>query len=131
MIFDLNQLKHEYLAYKEHMAISRFTGVLIAILMVVISMNLGASAGVATCAPQQHFSVGGHFLDEDAPGAGHKDWSGEDCCLGYSCFSTVVLAEAWAVVTPHLSIRLFDSGISAFLSGRLIPPETGPPKLLA
>lgn len=113
------------------MIVLRFIGMAIAILMVVVSINVGATAGVSACAPQQHHSANGQPDHGVAARAGCQDMAGQDCCLGASCVAAGILAEAVVVVSPLQSIDLPDPGISDPLSGRLIAPETGPPKLLA
>ena len=111
------------------MVILRFIGMVIAIVMVVVSMNVGAMAGTSACAPQQHHSAGvqpGH----DAA-AGCHGMIDQDCCVGSLCIAAGVLAEAAMFMNPHQPADMPAPGSSDTLSGRLIAPETGPPRLPA
>ncbi|MGB8315785.1 MAG: hypothetical protein WCE69_15005 [Aestuariivirga sp.] len=113
------------------MIVSRLIGIAIAILLVVVSMNVSAVASVATCVPQQHHSAGGQPDHRAAAPAGCHDLAAQDCCLGSYCVATGILAEAVVVATPSRSLDLPEPGLSLPLFGRLIAPETGPPKRLA
>jgi hypothetical protein len=128
---DLDQGCRNQLAYKERMVVSRFIGMAMAILMVVVSMNVGAMAGMSDYAPQQHHSTSVQPEHDAAARAGGHGMIDQDCCLGSFCVSAGVLAEAVKFVNPHQLADMPALGINDTLSGRLIAPETGPPKRLA
>ena len=119
----------------------RFIGLAAAMLMMVVSIGLGASAGMANCAPQEPFSVSDHADHGAGASAGcqdsgcqdvdHRDMDCQDCCLGLSCVSSGVLLQDAMGMTKRLSIGQPQAILDEHLYGRSIAPETGPPKLPA
>ncbi|MDO8352805.1 MAG: hypothetical protein Q7T14_05035, partial [Aestuariivirga sp.] len=103
LIIDLDQWKQDQLVYKVLMVVSRFIGLAAAILMVVVSISLGTSAGVANGVPQQHYSASCHAdhgadasagcQDSGFPDLDHRDRDCQDCCLGPSCISSGALLQ--------------------------------------
>ena len=141
LMIDLDQQKHGQLVYKASMVVYRFIGLAAALLMFMVSISLGAPAGVANCVPQQHYSANGHAdhgadvsagcQDSGFQDLNHRDRDCQDCCLGPSCVSSGVLLQEAAGVTKRLSIGQPGPSAVDHLYGRSIAPETGPPKLLA
>lgn len=124
------------MAYKERMVISRFIGVVLAVLLVVVSMSMGASAGMAACAPDQYHSATAQQGSGADANAGCQDlgYQGKACgdsCLGASCVAAGLVAQETAGVAATLPANQLEAGLIDVLSGRLIAPETGPPKRLA
>jgi hypothetical protein len=119
----------------------RFLGLAGAMLMIVAFIGLGASVGMASCGPQQHYSINDHHEHAIGASAGcqetgcqdldHRDKVCQDCCLGPSCVSSGVLLLEAVSLTNRLSIGQPEPSAADHLYGRSIPPETGPPKLLA
>jgi hypothetical protein len=138
---DLDQWKQDQLVYKVSVVISRFMCLVAALLMIMVSISLGASAGMANCAPQPYYFVNGHH--EHGIGASaecqesgcrdldHRDKDCQDCCLGPSCVSSGALLQEAASVTKRLSTGQPGPSAADHLYGRPIAPETGPPKLIA
>ncbi len=133
---DLDQRNGSQVAYKERMIGSRFIATVLAVLLVVVSMTMGASAGMAACAPDQQHSATvqqGSGADANA-GCQDLDHQGKACadgCLGSSCFAAGLMAQEMAGVAAALSANQLEAGLIDVLSGRLIAPETGPPRLPA
>jgi hypothetical protein len=123
------------------MIVCRFIGLVAAMLIVVVSISLGASAGMANCDPQQRYSASGHVDHGAGTSAGcqdsscqdldHRDKDCQDCCFGPSCVSSGVLLQEAVSVAKRLSIGQPDPSAVDHLYGRSIAPETGPPKLQA
>lgn len=123
------------------MVVPRFMCLATALLMFMVSISLGASAGVANSAPQPHYAAIGHadhgadvsagFQDSGCQDLDHRDKDCQDCCLGPSCVSSGVLLQEAAGVTKRLSIGQQGPSAVDHLYGRSIAPETGPPKLPA
>ena len=122
------------------MVVSRFIGLAAALLMIMVSVSLGASAGMANSALQPHYSVNGHqpgiaadvgCQESTCQDLDHRDKDCQDCCLGPSCVSSGALLQESMSVTKRLSIDQQGSTAVDHLYGRLIAPETGPPKLPA
>ena len=119
----------------------RFIVLAAAMLMIVVSIGLGASAGMANCAPQQPFSVSDHADHGTDASAGcqasdcqdvdHRDMDCQDCCLGLSCVSSGVVLQDAMGMTKRLPSGQPQAISDDHLYGRSIAPETGPPKLPA
>lgn len=119
----------------------RFIGFTAAMLMMVVSIGLGASAGLANCAPQQPFSVSDHADHGTDASAGcqasdcqdvdHRDMDCQDCCLGVSCVSSGVFLQDAMGMTERLPSGQPREISDKHLDGRSVAPETGPPKLPA
>lgn len=119
----------------------RFIGFAAAMIMMVVSIGLGASAGMANCAPQQPFSVSEHADHGTGASAGcqasdcqdvdHRDMDCQDCCLGLSCVSSGVVLQDAMRITKRLPTGQPKAISDDHLYGRSIAPETGPPKLPA
>ena len=138
---DLDQWKQDQLVYKVSMVVSRFMCLAAALLMIMVSVGLGASASMANCGAQPHYSADGHHEHGMGASAGcqesgcqdldHRDMNCQDCCLGPSCVSSGVLLHEAASVTKRLRIGQPGPSAADHLYGRSIAPETGPPKLPA
>jgi hypothetical protein len=136
---DSDQWMQDQLDYNESMIVTRFIGLVAALLMIMVSISLGASAGMT--APQPHYSVNGHHeLGIDASAGcqesgcqdlDHRNKDCQDCCLGPSCVSSGFLMQEAASVPKKLAIGQPGPSSAVHLYGRSIAPETGPPKLLA
>ena len=123
------------------MVVPRFICLAAALLMFMVSISLGASAGMANSAPQPHYAAIGHHENGIGASAGcqesgcqdldHRDKDCQDCCLGPSCVSSGALLQEAVSVTKRLSIGQQGSSAVDHLYGRSIAPETGPPKLPA
>ncbi len=119
----------------------RFIVLAAAMLMMVVSIGLGASAGMANCAPQQPFSVSDHAdhgadasagcQASDCQDVDHRDMDCQDCCLGLSCVSSGVVLQDAMGMTKRLPSGQPQAISDDHLYGRSIAPETGPPKLPA
>jgi hypothetical protein len=137
----LDQWKQGQLVYKESMIAYRFIGLAAALLMIMVSINLGASAGMANSVPEPYYAVNGHHGNGIDASAGcqesgcqdldHRDKDCQDCCLGPHCVSPGALLQEAVSVTKRLSIGQQDPSAVDHLYGRSIAPETGPPKLPA
>jgi hypothetical protein len=127
--------------YKVSMVISRFMCLAAALLMFMVSISLGASAGMANSVPQLHNAVIGHHENGIGASAGcqesgcqdldHRNKDCQDCCLGPPCISSGAPLQEAVSVTKRLSIGQQDPSAVDHLYGRSIAPETGPPKLPA